>query len=176
MASGDTLFVLTPLNGVPPTPGGNNLNPATLDIITDGSAPTINIPVLDFDGALDEHYEWYVVCPSNYADGGLTFKYHYAMSSTDGNIVEMEFRVIVLTDALLLTGDLGMDTATAAALQDDPNDGANILNYSGTVGLSHANAGTPDPGDPMVIRATRDESAVQNVDDLQLLAIYVTET
>lgn len=50
MASGDTLFVLSPLGSVPPS-----ANNATLDYIADASTPNMHIPVLDFDGATDEH-------------------------------------------------------------------------------------------------------------------------
>lgn len=172
MASGDTLFVLTP-HGSVPTPSAY----ATLDIIADASTPALSIPVLDFDGAVDEHAEWYVIIPDHYSETtGFTFQYYYAMDGTDGNIVEMEFRALLIDDQTVLTGDLGIDTQTETAIQDDPDATADDFNYSGTGTMAKANFGSAGPGKYLVIRATRDESAVTNVDDLQLAAIYVTET
>ena len=91
MASGDTLFVLTPQSSMPPT--------ATFDWIADGSTPSLFIPVLDFDGVADEHADWFVTIPSHYSETtGFTFSFKYAMSDTDGNQVEMEFRVLHIDD------------------------------------------------------------------------------
>lgn len=171
MASGDSLFILHPAGSIPPS-----ANFATLDAISDASTPNLIIPVLDFDGATDEHMDWIREMPSQYAGGGLTFRFKYAMSSTDGNIVEIEFRVLVIADQTVLTGDLGLDTQTAVAIQDDPDATANDFNYSTTGNLSHANAGSPSVADFLAIRATRDISAATNSDDLQLAAIYVSET
>ena len=52
---------------------------------------------------------------------------------------------------------------------------ADEFTQSGTGDLSHANAGSPAVGDRLIIRATRDESAADNTDDLQLLEILVLE-
>ena len=172
MASGDTLFVLLP-HGSIPTP----TDYATLDIVTDASTPPLLIPVLDFDGATNEHANWYVVIPNHYSETtGFTFQYYYAMDGVDGNIVEMEFRVLHIDDQIVLTGDLGIDTQTETAIQDDPDATADDFNYSTTGTMAKANFGSAAPGDYIVIRATRDEAAVTNTDDLQLAAIYVTET
>lgn len=172
MASGDALFTLWP-HGSIPTPTAY----ATLDFVADASTPALSIPVLDFDGAADEHAEWYVVIPKHYSGAtGLTFQYYYSMSSTDGNIVELEFRALHIDDQTVLSGDLGIDTQTETAIQDDPDATANDFNYSTTGTMAKANFGSAVAGDYIVIRVTRDESAVTNVDDLQLAAIYVTET
>ena len=173
MASGDTLFVLDPQSSVPP---GTLF--ATHDTIVDGSSPTLTIPVLDFDGATDEHADWWATVPSHYAGTtGFTFSYKYAVDGTDVDIVELEFRVLKLADLDILTADLGIDTQTAAALQDTPaTTPTNKLNVTGTVALAKADMGTPVAGDRIVIRATRDISAAVNTDDLQLVEILVKET
>ncbi|MHC4156826.1 MAG: hypothetical protein ACYST6_18185, partial [Planctomycetota bacterium] len=111
MASGDTLFTLVPQASSPPS-----ANFATPDVVADASTPNIEIPVLDFDGATNEHRDWFVTLPSNYSETtGLTFSYKYAMSGTDGNAVEMEFRAKHIDDLDTLTADLGIDTQTAVA-------------------------------------------------------------
>ena len=172
MASGDTLFILTPQAYTPP--GTNN---ATLDTVADTSTPAMSIPVLDFDGSANEAADWYVTVPSHYAGGGLTFSYAYAMSSTDGDAVEIEFRAFPFADASsILTADLGMDGRTAVNVADDPSANANEFNITTTGNLSHGNAGSPAVGAFIIIRATRDFDHASNANDLQLLAVHVKET
>lgn len=172
MASGDTLFILTPQSHTPPA-----TNYATLDTVADGSAPAMSIPVLDFDGSANESADWYVTVPSHYAGGGFTFSYAYAMSSTDGDAVEIEFRAFPFADASsILTADLGMDGRTAVNVVDDPSANANEFNITTTGNLSHSNAGSPAVGAFIIIRATRDFDHAANGNDLQLLAVHVKET
>lgn len=172
MASGNTLIVLTPQMSVPPS-----ANYATFDTIADASTPNIIFPVLDFDGATDEHADWSWVVPSYYDGGGFTFKYMWAVDGTDVDIVDMEFRNIVLAQLDVLTGDLGIDTQTAVSIQDTPiATSTNKYMISGTGNLSHANAGSPSAGSEVLTRGTRDVSAATNTDDLQLMKVYVTET
>lgn len=173
MASGDTLFVLMP-HGSIPTPTAY----ATFDTVADASTPALTIPVLDFDGAVDEHAEWYRVIPDHYSGAtGFTFKYYYAMDDTDGDQVELEFRALHIDDQTVLSGDLGIDTQTPTTITDDPDATADDFNYSTTGTMAKANFGSAVAGDYIVIRVTRDEDGVaENVDDLQLAAVYVTET
>ncbi|MHA2172823.1 MAG: hypothetical protein ACXAB7_23400 [Candidatus Kariarchaeaceae archaeon] len=172
MASGDLLFVLTPQSCAPPS-----ANAATIDWIPDASTPNMQIPVLDFDGAADEHKDWFVTIPPQYSEAtGFTFSYKYAMDGTDGDAVEMEFRVLHIDDLDTLTGDLGIDTQTEVAITDDPAATANNFNYSGTGALAKANFGSAAPGDRICIRATRDVSFATNTDDLQLAEVLVKET
>ena len=172
MASGDTLFILTPQAYTPPA-----ANYATLDTVADGSTPAMSIPVLDFDGSANESADWYVTVPSHYAGGGLTFSYAYAMSSTDGDAVEIEFRAFPFADASsILTADLGMDGRTAVNVVDDPRANANEFNITTTGNLSHSDAGSPAVGAFIIIRATRDYDHASNANDLQLLAVHVKET
>ena len=173
MASGDTLFILTPQAYTPPA-----TLYATLDTVAAGSTPAMSIPVLDFDGgSQDESADWYVTVPSHYAGGGFTFSYAYAMSSTDGDAVEIEFRAFPFADASsILTADLGMDGRTAVNVVDDPSANANEFNITTTGNLSHSDAGSPAVGAFMIIRATRDFNHAANANDLQLLAVHVKET
>ena len=171
MASGETLFELQPQDSA-----GPSTNFATQDTVLDASSPPVLIPVLDYDGGADEHTDFKVQVPSHYDGGGFTFSYKYAMDGTDGSAVEMEFRSLKIADTTVITGDLGMDTQTAAVLADDPSVTANDFNYTGTVNLSHANAGSPSPGDYLCIRATRDFDHAANTDDAQVASFLVTET
>lgn len=173
MASGDTLFKLKPYGSVPPP-----ANSATLDWIPDGSTPSLHIPVLDFDGATDEHIDWIETIPSQYSGAtGFTFSYKYATDGADADLVEMEFRVLPLDDLDVLTGDLGLDLQTEVAIQDTPPaTPTNKLSYSTTGALAKANFGSAVAGDLIAIRATRDISAATNTDDLQLVEVLVTET
>lgn len=178
MASGDTLFILTPQAYTPPA-----TLYATLDTVADSSTPNMTIPVLDFDGgSQNESADWYVTVPSHYAGGGFTFSYTYAMSSTDGDAVEIEFRIFTFADASsILTADLRIDDppslTNVISLADDPSANANEFNItSSTAAISHSNAGSPAVGAFMIIRATRDFDHASNANDLQLLAVHVKET
>ena len=173
MASGDHLFTLLAHGSVPPSSSY-----ATQDVVADASTPPLLIPVLDFDGAADEHADWYVVIPSQYASTtGFTFQYYYATDGADADLVDLEFRVLKIADLDVLTGDLGIDTQTAVSIQDTPPaTPTNKLSYSTTGALAKASFGSAVAGDLIVIRCTRDISAATNTDDLQLVAVYVTET
>lgn len=172
MASGDLLFTLDALNSSPPS-----ANFATRDQVADASTPNIIFDVLDFDGAADEHMDWHVTIPPQYGETtGFTFSYKYAMAGTDGDIVEIEFRVLPIADLDVLTGDLGVDTQTPVAITDDPDAVANKFNQSTTGALAKANFSSAAPGTRLCIRATRDVSIATNTDDLQLLEVLVKET
>lgn len=172
MASGDSIWVLHPEQQVGPATLF-----ATKDWVLDASTPAALTPVMDFDGAADEHADFLAVVPSQYAGGGFTISYRYAMDGTVGTAVEIEFRMLDLTDASsVLTADLGLDTQTPVLITDDPSATANEYNISTTGALSHVNAGSPAIGAVMLIRATRDISFAVNGDDLQLIAIDIKET
>ena len=173
MASGDTLFILTPQAYTPPATVY-----ATLDTVADGSTPAMSIPVLDFDGAQDESADWYVTVPSHYAGGGFTFSYAYAMSGTVGTAVEIEFRAFPFADAsTILTGNNDMQGKAVANVADDPSANTNEFNITSTpANLSHSDAGSPAVGAFIIIRATRDYNHAANANDLQLLAVHVKET
>ncbi len=148
MATGDTLFVLTPQSAVPPT-----ANAATQDSVVDGSTPGITFPSIDFDGNADEHMDWHVTIPSAYdATTGFTFSYKYAMDGADVDIVEIEFRALHVDDLDILTADLMMDDQTETAIQDTPAGTADKINYTGIGTMAKANYGSAVKGDRLIIR------------------------
>ena len=165
------MFRLGPLDSIAPT-----ANYATLGIITDASTPGANIPVLDFDPTTAESADWRVTVPSNYAGGGFTFSWKGGTSAANAGTLQLDFRVLKIADATTLTGDLGVDTQTAASVSDTPAATADQMNYSTTAALSHANAGSPAAGDELIIRATRNVATDTNTGDLRLASILATET
>lgn len=172
MASGNTLFILSPQGSIPPS-----ANYATLDTIADASTPTTFFPVLDFDTTTAEHADWHVTVPSQYAGGGFTVSWKGGTDNTSTGTLQIDVRCINVADATILTGDLGIDTATAVTLSDTPPaTPINKLNYSATGTLSHANAGSPSAGDRLVIRASRNVATDTNTGDLQLVEILILET
>ena len=172
MATTDTLFILEPLAYSPPA-----TLYATLDFIADASTPAANIPVLDFDTTTAEFAYWHVTVPSHYSDGGFTCSMKCGTDNTDTGTFEIELRAIVIADATILTGDLAIDGATAVAITDTPPaTPINKMNQSATANLSHANAGSPSPGDRMILSAKRDTANDTNTGDLQLQEILVLET
>jgi len=91
MASGDTLFVFTPKDNVPPAS-----NFATLDTF---AAATGFREVLDFDGtANDETAIFSGVWPSNYAGGGIDVIIHYSLDGVDPQAVQFEVSAEVVQD------------------------------------------------------------------------------
>ena len=171
MASGDTIFILDPASSI-----GPSANAATLDTITDASTPGSVIPVIDFDATTQEHRDWHVTTPSNYAGGGFTISWKGGTDNTNVGTFEIEIRIRNVADASILTADLGVDTQTAVAITDTPPaTPINKLNYSTTGTLSHANAGSPGKGHRLIIRATRDTATDTNTGDLQLAEILIME-
>ena len=171
MASGDSLFGLLPLATVPTT-----TVPATLDFLADGSTVVGQIPVLDFAGATaDESAEWDVLVPSYYGDGGFTFEAAYAMDGTVGTDVQFEVRALKLVAGNAI-GANDLQGQAATDITDTPEGTADVVDVAPTGAISHANAGSPAPGDYLRIRLSRDYDHAVNADDAQVIAIYVTET
>ena len=170
MASGNTIWVLEPLGGSPPATIF-----AQLDTIADASTPVGTILVLDFDPSTAEFMDWFVTVPSQYGGGGFTISFKGGTDNTSVLDFTVEVRIVKLADAVILTGDLGLDAATAVTLTDTPpTTPINKLNYSATGALTHANAGSPAVGDRMGIRVKR--NATGNTGDLQLAEILILET
>ncbi len=172
MATTDTIFVCDALNGAPLATLG-----ATLDSIVDASTPNATLSVLDFDASTAEFYDWFFTVPSNYDGGGFTVSWKGGTDNTSVGTLELEIRMVVIADTTILTGDLGLDAATAVTITDTPPaTPINKMNQSATGSLSHANAGSPSPGDRVGIRAKRDAATDTNTGDLQLLEILFLET
>lgn len=172
MATGDTIFVLDPMSNRPP---GTLF--ATLDVIEDGSTPTIITPVLDFDPTTAEYAYWHGTIPAHYDGGGFTISWKGGTDNTSVGTFEIEIRMLPIADGDILTADLGLDGQTPVAITDTPPaTPINKLNYSTTGTLSHANAGSPSAGDRVVIAAKRDTATDTNTGDLQLAEILILET
>ena len=172
MASGDTLFVLTPQSSVPPA-----TVPATLDTLADSSTVVGTIPVLDFAGATaDEHAEWLVMMPSHYTGTtGITAEVHYAMDGVDGSDVQFEVRALKIIAGETITSE-DLQGATATDITDTPNGTADVLDVTPTGAIAKASMGTPVAGDIVRFRLSRDYDHAANADDAQVVAVYVTET
>ncbi len=172
MATGDYLFTLWPINSIPVESAS-----ATHDEIDDGSTVAGYISVLDFEGTggADSHAEWSEVVPDAYAGGGMDFTPHYATDGTVSGNVELEFKGKVFDVADVVTS-FNLEGQTAAASLDAPSTTANAYDIGPAASISHANLDSPAIGDVIRIRVTRDISAGTNADDLQLIAVVVTET
>ena len=175
MASGDSLFVLTAISSAPTATSA-----ATFDTLAiTGATPDSYIPVLDFDGAADEHADWIgLEMPSNYEGSGITVQAWYAMDGTNGaTAIELEVRAITFAEDDALATAKVIDTQTEATITDTPiNATANELSVSGTATISHSDIGSPAVGAMMMFRITRDISPATNTDDLQFIKLRVTET
>jgi len=173
MASGQTLFILDAKSSQ-----ATATSFATQGTIVDASTPLAIFSYLKFPAAANSHRDWFLQVPSNYAGGGFTFSWKGGTDNTNTGVFELEFRVIKVADASIMTSDLGVDTATAVTITDTPPaTPINKINYSTTGNLSHANAGSPSAGDFIIVRATRDVSVgSNNTGALQLVSIIITET
>ena len=170
MASGNTIWVLEPLGGSPPATLF-----ATLGTIADASTPQATLIVLGFDPTTAEFMDWFETVPSHYDGGGFTISFKGGTDNTSVGVFTVEVRIVKLADAVILTGDLGLDAAVAVTLTDTPPaTPINKLNYSAAGTLSHANAGSPDKGDRMGIRVKR--NATGNTGDLKLSEVLILET
>ena len=177
MASGDTLFILTPMSGTPPA-----TLYATLDTLAiTGATPDSYIPVLDFDGGTAiESMDWFLSMPSHYiGTTGITFKAYYAMDGASANPVRLEYRAIAFAEDDALPTARVIDTQTSTDDVDTPVSATtNDLSIGSPVAMAKANFGSPSAGDLIQIRLTRDpvDAGDTNTNDLQLIKIVVTET
>ena len=135
-----------------------------------------SIAVLDFDATTAEFMDWFTTVPSHYDGGGFTISWKGGTDNTSVGTLIVETRMVVIADGTILTGDLGLDAATAVSITDTPpTTPINKMNQSATGALSHANAGSPSPGDRVGIRVTR-TTASTNTGDLQLNEVLILET
>lgn len=168
MASGDTLFVFTPANNVPPASAF-----ATLDVFAGATGLR---EVLDFDGsAANETGIFSGVWPSNYAGGGINVIIHYSLDGTDAQDVQFEVSAEVVQDDDDQDAG-GQDFGAATDITDTPaTNTANFSNITAPGAISHANCGSPAIGDRMRLKVTRDFDHAANTDDVQLHAVHVKE-
>ena len=171
MASGDTLFKFFAQDNQPPA-----TNFATPDTF---AAVTGDRHVLDFAGAgADETAimeDWW---PSHYDGGGVDVVVDY---STDGTVTaaiqfEISFEKIIDGSDQDAAG-VDFDQTPVKDITDTPSAAtANINDRTAALAVTHAECGSPAVGDRMRFKITRDFNHAVNADDVQLHAVYITET
>ena len=171
MASGDTLFIFLPEDNIPP---------ATAYATYDTFAATTGVrSVLDFAGDTGSGDETAIFAgswPSHYGDGGVNVVAWYSTDGTSTSAIQLEVSAEVMQDLDLTDTGAGQDFGTLTDIADTPGaGGVNALNKTAAGSISHANCGSPNPGDLARFKVTRDFDHATNTDDLQLHAIVVTE-
>ena len=166
--SGETLFIFTSANNVPPA-----TDFATLDTF---AAATGLRSVLDFDGtAANETAIFSGIWPSNYDGGGINVIIDYSLDGTDAQDIQFEVSVEVVQDDDDQDGG-GQDFGSATDITDTPaTNTANYNNRTAAGAISHANCGSPAVGDRIRLKVTRDFDHAANTDDVQLHAVHVKE-
>ena len=108
MASGNTMMVLFPADGVPPSTAAVY---AQHDALTGADATAAEaIPFIAFDDNHNEYIDFYCVMPSNYAGGGITLTFIWGSSATTNNgRWQAAFRLVGDDDEDLDTTDHAYD-------------------------------------------------------------------
>jgi hypothetical protein len=169
MASGDTLVVFTALNNSPPT-----TRFATQDTFVDGSTPTLQYPVLDFDpGATTEFADFISVMPGQY-DGSSAIEVVIGWSSdaTSGNVKwDISFKSV--------SDDVDdLDTKAFAAIQsitDATASAAGEVVYS-VIDFTNAQADSVGANEMFILRIERDSADAadtMNSNDAELHTVEV---
>lgn len=148
------------------------------DVIEDGAgaAPTSLTPVLVFIDTALRYAEWVEQVPSHYSGGGFTWSYKGGTDGTGTAAIHMDLAMKVIADNTGMTSDLGMDSQTVSSIDDAQVATADDLQYSSTSALTHANAGSPSPGDYVIIRLLRDTAGDSNADFAQIAKLLILET
>lgn len=83
MASGDSLLILLPGNGIPPATLSGGLTS-----ISGTSTPAERIPVVGFDDTTVEHWDYHFIMPQGYAGTtGITLAFVTSGAAASGNYV-----------------------------------------------------------------------------------------
>lgn len=163
MASGNTLLALTPTQNEPPATGY-----ATLDSRN-------SVFVLDFDDSAVESAVFRGVVPGQYAGGGFTVDlYWLATSATAG---DAKWGVSAERDDpnhFDLDGD-NFGTESTVTTTANATSGKVVKS---SLTITHANLGSPDPGDPFRVKVRRLASDVADTmsGDAELAAVHVKES
>jgi hypothetical protein len=164
MASGNTLFVVGPLENEPPS-----VTYATLDTRN-------SIAVLDFDAAANEYAVFKTLIPSHYAGGGLTVDLHWmATSATSGDV---RWGVSIERDDAN-DHDLDADAfATEQLATGTANGTSGKLTKTTITASSGANMDSAAAGDPIRVKVRRlgSDGADTMTGDAELLMVHCKET
>lgn len=171
MASGDTLFVLTPMASSPTVTIF-----AQLDFVVGPTVPNQGVPVLAFDTTTVEYADWHgLVMPAHYGGGGITCSIRSSAGATTGTLQwaialrdipddaedldttvhSYDFNVVNIGTLASAIGELTYDNITFT-------DGADMDNVGA--------------GDSFSLRLRRDTGSDTLATDAFLHSIYITET
>jgi hypothetical protein len=169
MSSGDTLLVLLPSGGVAPDSNG-----AQLSIKDGGSTPAERLPVVAFDSASSEYFDWFVTIPAHYRGGGLTCEVELQSIATTGGVrIEIALRRRETTDDWDVSHTYDFNGVT---LSVPGTSGQSVKgNVTFTAGADMDNVVA---GDFVVIRVYRDHDHAGDDagDDALLERIHIKET
>lgn len=150
------------------------------DVIEGLETPAIRHRVLGFSGSADEHADVHLQMPSQYTGAGATgvsFRLRYAPDGASATQIDWRIRLYKLADLDDLDTDLGIDTRTAASINDTPSATDKALQYASTTGtLTHAQIGSPVAHDEMILRVTRLGSTDSNNNVALFRSLIVFET
>jgi hypothetical protein len=173
MASGDTLWVFIPEQHDIPLA----TTPAVPGYITGVAGFR---PSLRFDDTVDESVIWTFIMPSNYAGGGITLRFFYAMESATSGAVGIEAAIERVADAADLDA-AGSDFAAANGASETVPTTAHELSSSLTVAFTDgADMDSLAANELGRLKVNRDADGTTQTDtatgDAHLLAIVMTET
>ncbi len=164
MASGDTLFVLTPLSNEPPDSAF-----ATYDVRN-------GHPVLDFvDSTTNESAIFSFIMPEHYDGGGLTIDLGYSMASATSGDIDWDIEIERIGDQ---QQNVGTDSFAAANSVDNTT----VPGTSGLVDvvtITFTDGGDMDSiaaGELGRLRVTRDGVSDTASGDAELHFVHVKET
>ena len=163
MASGDTLFVFTPLHNEPPSS-----NAATIDLRNQH-------PMLDFDATTNEDAIFATVLPQNYDAGGVTVYIHYAMSSATSGDIDWDVAWERIGDQQL---DIDADSFAAVNSVDNTTVPATSGNVD-IVSVAFTDGADMDSvaeGESFRIKVTRDAASDTAAGDAELVKVEGRET
>lgn len=149
---------------------------ATLGSVVDASTPTITIPVWQFDPTTGWWAYILTEVPSNYKGGGFRVSWKGGTDNTSVGTLELEVGMKVISDASILTGDLGLDSAVRTGIIDTPpTTPQDKLNYSVTGDITHSDAGSPSIDDLVALIFYRDVATDTNTGVMQVSKVLWKE-
>jgi hypothetical protein len=161
MASGDTLFSLTP-PGEAPTSAAASFDTRNAH------------PVMDYDAATDESTTWTGVLPNHYSGLGISLTLVWAASTaTSGNVKwNAQFERLDTATDTDADGFAAVQTATGAA-----NATSGILTYT-TIAFTNAQIDGLLKNETFRLKVTRDadDAADTMTGDAELFGVFARET
>jgi hypothetical protein len=170
MASGNVLFILTPMASSPPATAA-----AQIDIIVGTSTPVEWFPVLAFDTTTVEYADWHgLVMPAHYAGGGVTCSIRSSAAAATSTVQwALAFREInddvEDLDTTAHTYDYNTVNFTVASAIGE-------LSYDNIAFTDGADMDSVSAGRSFSLRLRRDTGSDAMTGDAFLHSIYIKET